>query len=107
MFSNGSDSCLSISFAKLTVVFIYLFLFNTVTREVGIKISDLKVTDPANLKKLSSCKWLQGLLITVLRIRNPVPFLSLDPGSGMGEKSVSGSGMNNPDHISESFKIIF
>ncbi len=47
MFSIGSDSCHSISLARLTVLFIYLFLFNTVTREVGIKISDLKVTDPA------------------------------------------------------------
>jgi hypothetical protein len=25
---------------------------------------------------------------------------SLDPGYGMGKKSGSGSGMNNPDHIS-------
>ena len=36
-------------------------------------------------------------LTPVLRIwiRDPVP-----PGSGMGKKSGSGSGMNNPDHIS-------
>jgi hypothetical protein len=26
----------------------------------------------------------------------------MDPGSGMGKKSGSGSGMNNPYHISES-----
>jgi hypothetical protein len=30
-----------------------------------------------------------------------------NPGSGMGKKSVSGSGMNNPDHISESLETIF
>jgi hypothetical protein len=41
----------------------------------------------------------------VLRIRDPVPFLT--PKSGMGKKSGSGSGMNNPDHISESLKSIF
>ncbi len=34
-----------------------------------------------------------------IRIRDPVPFLTL--GSGMGKKSGSGSKMNNPDHISE------
>jgi hypothetical protein len=31
----------------------------------------------------------------------------LTPKSGMGKKSVSGSGMNNPDHISESLETIF
>jgi hypothetical protein len=32
----------------------------------------------------------------------------LDPVSGMGKKSGSGSGMkNNPDHISESLETIF
>jgi hypothetical protein len=31
-----------------------------------------------------------------------MPFLLLDPGSGMGKKS--GSGMNNPNHISENFR---
>ncbi len=41
-----------------------------------------------------------------IRIRDPVPFLPLDPGSGMGKKSGSGSGMNNPDHISESLETI-
>ncbi len=30
-----------------------------------------------------------------------------DPGSGMGKKSRSGSGMNVPDHISESLETIF
>jgi hypothetical protein len=43
----------------------------------------------------------------LIRIRDPVPFLPLDPGSGMGKKSGSGSGMNNPDHISESLETIF
>jgi hypothetical protein len=28
----------------------------------------------------------------------------MDPGSGMGKKSGSGSGMNNQDHISESLE---
>jgi hypothetical protein len=44
----------------------------------------------------------------VLRIRilDPVPFGPLDPGSGMAEKSGSGSGMNKPDHISESLETI-
>jgi hypothetical protein len=43
----------------------------------------------------------------VLRIRVPVAFLPLDLGFGIGKKSGSGSGMNNPDHISESFVTIF
>jgi hypothetical protein len=34
-------------------------------------------------------------------------FLSLDLGSGMGKKSRSGSGMNIPDHISESLEIFW
>jgi hypothetical protein len=39
-------------------------------------------------------------------IRDPVPFLT--PGSGvMGQKTGSGSGMNNPDHISESLETNF
>ncbi len=42
-----------------------------------------------------------------IRIRNPVPFCPLDPGSVMGKKLVSESGMNNPDHSSESLKTIF
>jgi hypothetical protein len=32
-------------------------------------------------------------------VADPVSFGPLDPGSGMGKKSGSGSGMNNPDHI--------
>jgi hypothetical protein len=40
----------------------------------------------------------------VLRIRDPVPFRPLDLGSGMGKKTGSESGMNNPDHISESLE---
>jgi hypothetical protein len=31
----------------------------------------------------------------------------LTPESGMGKKSGSGSGINNPDHISESLETIF
>jgi hypothetical protein len=38
-----------------------------------------------------------------IRIRYPLPFLPLDPGW----VKKSGSGMNNPDHISESLKTIF
>jgi hypothetical protein len=30
----------------------------------------------------------------------------LTPGSGMGKKSGTGSGMNNPDHISESLETL-
>jgi hypothetical protein len=45
--------------------------------------------------------------LPVFRIRDPVPFWSLDPGSGMGKQSGSGSGMNNPDHLSESLETIF
>jgi hypothetical protein len=41
-----------------------------------------------------------------IQIRDPVPFLPLDPGSGMGKKSRSRSGMNIPDNFSESFVII-
>jgi hypothetical protein len=38
---------------------------------------------------------------------DPGPAAFLTPGSGMGKKSGSGSGMNNPDHISESLETIF
>jgi hypothetical protein len=44
-------------------------------------------------------------------VANPDPgsgaFLTLDQGSGMGKKSGSGSGMNNPDHIFESLETNF
>jgi hypothetical protein len=40
-----------------------------------------------------------------IRIRDPVHFWPLDPG--MGKKSGSGSGMNNPDHITQSLETIF
>jgi hypothetical protein len=36
-----------------------------------------------------------------------MPFFPQDPGSGIGKKPRSGSGMNIPDHISESLEIIF
>ncbi len=42
-----------------------------------------------------------------IRIRDPVPFRSLDPGFGMGKNSGSRSGMNNPNHIYESIETIF
>jgi hypothetical protein len=31
----------------------------------------------------------------------------LTPGSGMGKKSGSGSGMNSPNHVSKSLETIF
>jgi hypothetical protein len=40
-----------------------------------------------------------------IQIRDPVPFLT--PGSGIGKKSGSGSGMNNRDHISERLETIY
>ncbi len=42
-----------------------------------------------------------------IRIRDPVPNWPLDPGSGMGKKSWSGSGIYSPDHISESLETVF
>ncbi len=50
-----------------------------------------------------------GIFLQVLRIRilDPVPFWPMDPGSMTGKKSVSGSGMNKLDHISESLGTIF
>jgi hypothetical protein len=38
---------------------------------------------------------------------DPGSYAFLTPGSGIGKKSGSGSGMNNPDHISESLETIF
>jgi hypothetical protein len=54
----------------------------------------------------------QSVLNSVLRIRDPVPFRPLDPGSRMGKKNQdpyqgSGSGMNIPDHISKSLEKFF
>jgi hypothetical protein len=44
----------------------------------------------------------------MLRIRDPPGSAAvLTLGSWMGKISVSGSGMKNPDHISESLKTIF
>jgi hypothetical protein len=48
----------------------------------------------------------------VLRIRDPVPFVPLDPGYGMGKKKTGSDpgsefGTNNLDHISESLETIF
>jgi hypothetical protein len=37
-------------------------------------------------------------------VADPGSSTFLTPGSGMGKKSGSGSGMNNPDHISESLE---
>ncbi len=44
-----------------------------------------------------------------IRIRDPVPFLSLDPGwvKSQDPDLGFGSGMNIPDHISESLETIY
>jgi hypothetical protein len=42
-----------------------------------------------------------------IRIRDLMPFNSWIRDPGWVKKSGSGSGMNNPDHISESFETIF
>jgi hypothetical protein len=47
-----------------------------------------------------------------IRVRDLVPFSPLDPGSGMGKKIKirirdPESGMNIPDHISESLETLF
>jgi hypothetical protein len=46
-----------------------------------------------------------GYLPAVLRIRIRDPVFFLTPGSGMGKKS--GTGMDIPDHFSESLKTDF
>jgi hypothetical protein len=38
-------------------------------------------------------------------VADPESGAFLTPGSGMGKKSGSGSGMNNPDNISESLQL--
>jgi hypothetical protein len=43
----------------------------------------------------------------MVSVADPGSDAFLTPGSGMGKKSGSGSGMNNPDHISESLETIF
>jgi hypothetical protein len=48
---------------------------------------------------LGSCEFNSG-------IWDPVPFDPLDPGSGTGKISRSGSGMHIPDHISETLVTI-
>ncbi len=47
------------------------------------------------VEALSSRKRLQTRAVLRIRIRDPVPFWPLDPGSGMGRKSASGSGIRN------------
>ncbi len=42
-----------------------------------------------------------------IRIRDPMPFRPLIQDPGWVKKSGSGSGMNNPDHISDSLETIF
>ncbi len=59
-----------------------------------------------NIKKSENSS---ATLKSVLRIqiRNPVPFWPLDPKAWMGKNQISGSGMNIPDHISESLETNF
>jgi hypothetical protein len=45
--------------------------------------------------------------IAVLRILDPVLFLTPGSGIGMGKKSISGSGLIIPDHISESLELFY
>jgi hypothetical protein len=40
-------------------------------------------------------------------VANLGSYAFLTPGSGIGKKSGSGSGMNNPNHIFESLETIF
>ncbi len=52
-----------------------------------------------------------GVLVKLLMcdkgVRDPVPFLPLDPGSGMGKNQDPEPGMFIPDNISESLETIF
>ena len=43
----------------------------------------------------------------ITNVADPGSGAFLTPKSGMGKKSGSGSGMNNPDHISENLETIF
>ncbi len=47
------------------------------------------------------------LSVLRIRIRDPVPFWPLDPGSGMGKKSRLGSGKHMLDNIPESLETTF
>jgi hypothetical protein len=70
--------------------------------------------DEGDLRILSSLlvSWSEESLVRYyfpavlrIRIRDPMSFWPLVPG--LIKKSGYGSGMNNPDHVSESFEIIF
>ncbi len=71
-----------------------------VTRSSGGQRVDIMVR-LLGCRSCKSTKWMRSSREAVLRIRYPEPFWPLDPGSGMGKKSASGSGirLNNPDHI--------
>ncbi len=63
----------------------------------------------ADISSTSFCKTAKIKIFSAvlrIRIRDPVSSAFLTPGSGMGNKSGSGSGMNNTDHISESLEAI-
>ncbi len=51
--------------------------------------------------------FLTGIPVLRIRIRDPVPFWPLHPGSGMVKNQDPGSEMNISDHISESLETIF
>ncbi len=56
---------------------------------------------------LKFCWYLLTFVMLRIPDRDPKLFWPLDLGFGMGKKSGSGSGMNNPDHVSESLVTIF
>jgi hypothetical protein len=53
--------------------------------------------------------WFKKCSVLRIRIRDPVYFGPLDPGSGMGKNQDPdpGPGMNIPNHFSESLETIF
>jgi hypothetical protein len=70
--------------------------------ERGLQIDPFSSFSVAASQLAESGVYFTNFSVPVLRIRirDPVPFCHLDPGSGMGKKSGSGSGTNKPDHIS-------
>jgi hypothetical protein len=82
--------------------------FQQVLTKLIVCLDKLKQTlveqNNSNVKRKTIKKHRQLLLQAVLRIRirDPVPFYPWirDPGRLKSQDSVSGSGMNNPDHIS-------
>ncbi len=52
-------------------------------------------------------RWVGSLAVLYCSVADPGSGAFLTPGSGMGNESESGSGMNIPDHFSESLKQFF